>query len=233
MPAIAHDIAARLTEIRTRVARAAERSGRAPDAVRLIAVSKTFGSDAVRAAFDAGQIDFGENKVQEGLQKADETADLPLRWHLIGHVQSNKAKKVSPAFAFVHAVDSIELLRRLDRAAEESGTTPTMLVQVDLAGEVTKHGVPPDLLPALFDAAARCTAVTLGGLMLLPPFSDNPEDTRPWFAKLRQVAQDLIAAGVPATMVRELSMGMSHDYAVAIEEGATMVRVGTAIFGSR
>lgn len=232
MPSAPH-IAARLADIRTRIARAAERAGRSPDDVRLIAVSKTFPADAVRAAFEAGQIDFGENKVQEGLDKIERTADLPLRWHLIGHLQSNKAKKTMPGFAFVHAVDSIDLLRRLDRAAVETGVTPTLLVQVDLADEATKHGATPEELPAIFAEAARCQAVTVAGLMLLPPFADDPEETRPWFARLRAIAQDLLARGVPPAMLRELSMGMSHDFEVAVEEGATIVRVGTAIFGSR
>jgi len=233
MPSLAHDIAARLTLIRERVSRAAERAGRQADRVRLIAVSKTFPSDAVRAAFEAGQVDFGENKVQEGLQKVDQTRDLPLTWHLIGHLQSNKAKKAATAFAFIHAVDSPELLGFLDRAAADAGTTPRLLVQVDLAGEPTKHGARPDEVPAIFEAAARCTAVTLEGLMLLPPFADNPEDARQWFRRLRELASTLVSNGVPTAMVRELSMGMSHDFEVAIEEGATMVRVGTAIFGER
>lgn len=233
MPSLAHDIATRLASIRERIARAAERSGRAADQVRLIAVSKTFPPDAVRAAYEAGQMDFGENKVQEGLQKIEQTRDLPLTWHLIGHLQSNKAKKAATTFPVIHAVDSPELLRLLDRAAAAAGAKPRLLVQVDLAGETTKHGARPDEVRAIFDEAAGCTAVTLEGLMLLPPFAENPEDVRPWFRQLRELAATLVADGVPATMVRELSMGMSHDFEVAIEEGATMVRVGTAIFGER
>lgn len=232
MPA-SRDIAARLTSIRARIARAAERAGRSPDDVRLIAVSKTFPVDAVRAAADAGQVDFGENRVQDGLQKIEQTRDLPLRWHLIGHLQSNKAKKAAAQFAAIHAVDSPELLALLDRAAAEAGATPRLLVQVDLAGEATKHGAPPDALPAIFDQAARCTAVTVEGLMLLPPFADNPDEARPWFRQLRGLATALVDQGVPPAMLRQLSMGMSHDFEVAIEEGATMVRVGTAIFGER
>lgn len=233
MPSLANDIAARLTAVRGRVARAAERAGRRPEDVRLIAVSKTFPADAVRAAFEAGQVDFGENKVQEGLQKIEQTQDLSIRWHLIGHLQSNKAKKAAASFPFVHAVDSPELLHTLDRAAAAAGTTPRMLVQVDLAGEPTKHGARPEELRPIFDAAARCTAVTIEGLMVLPPFVDDPEASRAWFRRLTSLASSLIAQGVPAPMVRELSMGMSHDFEVAIEEGATMVRVGTAIFGER
>jgi pyridoxal phosphate enzyme (YggS family) len=233
MPSLAPDIAARLTTIRARIAGAAERSRRRPDEVRLIAVSKTFPSDAVRSAFAAGQVDFGENKVQEGLQKIEQTRDLPLTWHLIGHLQSNKVKKAVAGFAAIHAVDSSSLLRLVDRAAAEAGTAPRLLVQVDLAGEATKHGARPEELPAIFEEASRCTAVTVEGLMLLPPFAENPEDARPWFRRLRELAGTLVSRGVPAAMVRELSMGMSHDFEVAIEEGATMVRVGTAIFGER
>jgi pyridoxal phosphate enzyme (YggS family) len=233
MPSLAHDIAARLASIRERIARAAERSGRSADHVRLIAVSKTFPADAVRAAYEAGQRDFGENKVQEGLQKIDQTRDLALTWHLIGHLQSNKAKKAATAFPFIHAVDSPELLRLIDRSAADAGARPRLLVQVDLAGETTKFGARPDEVRAIFDEAARCTAATLEGLMILPPFADNPEDARPWFRQLRELAATLVSNGVPAAMVRELSMGMSHDFDVAIEEGATMVRVGTAIFGER
>ncbi len=233
MPSLAHDIGTRLTSVRDRVSRAAERAGRRPEDIRLIAVSKTFSSDAVRAAFEAGQVDFGENKVQEGLQKVEQTHDLPLAWHLIGHLQSNKAKKAAAGFAFIHAVDSPDLLRLLDRAAADAGTKPRLLVQVDLAGEPTKHGARPDEVPAIVHEATRCTSVTLEGLMLLPPFAENPEDTRPWFRRLRELAQTLVSHGAPAAVVRELSMGMSHDFEVAIEEGATMVRVGTAIFGER
>jgi PLP dependent protein len=226
-------IAGRLEEIRARIAAAATRSGRAPADVRLIAVSKTFPIDAVRAAYEAGQRDFGENRVQEVLQKVGVAADMEIRWHLIGHLQSNKARKAADTCHAIHSVDSADLLRRVDAAALAAGRSLEVLVQVDLALEPTKHGAPIDGLPAIFAEAARCTAVHLVGLMLLPPFAENPGDARPWFRQLRGVRDQLRSTGVPETQLAQLSMGMSHDFEVAIEEGATMVRVGTAIFGSR
>jgi pyridoxal phosphate enzyme (YggS family) len=229
-------IAERLAEVRGRIADAARRSGRTANEVTLVAVSKTFGADRVREAWAAGQREFGENKVQEGLQKIAETADIPLRWHLIGHLQSNKAKKAVGPFQCIQAVDSLDLLRRLDAAgaALPPGTAPPdVFVQVDLADEVTKFGAPPDEAADIVRAAASARGVTLHGLMLLPPWSEDPERTRPWFAKLRAFRDRLVAEGVPDRALRHLSMGMSHDYEAAIEEGATVVRVGTAIFGTR
>ncbi len=226
-------IAARLDGIRARIAAAAARSGRTPQAVRLVAVSKTYPSASVAAAVAAGQLDFGENKVQEGLQKIAEATDNRIRWHIIGHLQSNKARKAAEAFHWVHAVDSVSLLRKLDEGAVAAGRRPKALVQVDLAGEATKFGAGPDDLPGIFAAAAECAAVDLVGLMLLPPAGDDPNDARPWFRKLVAVRDGLAAAGIPAARLSELSMGMSHDFEVAIEEGATIVRVGSAIFGER
>jgi pyridoxal phosphate enzyme (YggS family) len=223
----------RLAEIRNRIADAAGRAGRSANDVRLIAVSKTHPIEAVRAAAEAGQRDFGENKVQEALQKIAQSTDTSLRWHLIGHLQSNKARKAASAVGAIHAVDSVELLKRIDQAAHETGRTVDVLIQVDLALEDTKHGTPVEDVPALARAAAECTAARLNGLMLLPPLVADPQDARPWFARLRALRDELLAQGVPADRLRELSMGMSHDFEVAIEEGATMVRVGTAIFGER
>ena len=215
------------------MADAAARVGRHPADVRLIAVSKTFPIDAVRAAYDAGQRDFGENRVQDALQKMDASADMDIRWHLIGHLQSNKARKAAERVDAIHAIDSAELLRRVDAAAAAVPRHLQVLVQVDLAGETTKHGVPPESLAAIFEAAQQCQVTDVVGLMLLPPLAENPEDARPWFQRLREQRDRLLDSGVPPAMLRELSMGMSHDFEVAIEEGATMVRVGTAIFGTR
>jgi pyridoxal phosphate enzyme (YggS family) len=222
-----------LAEVRGRIAAAATSAGRDPSSVQLIAVSKTFPIAAVREAFAAGHRDFGENKVQEGLQKYTTSADLPIRWHLLGHLQTNKARKAASAFAMIQSVDSVELLQKLERAAEESGRTLELLIQVDLAREATKYGAPPGEVPRLFEAAAACRAARIVGLMTLPPIPDTPEDARPWFRRLRDLRDEWLASGVPAPMLRELSMGMSGDFEVAIQEGATMVRVGTAIFGSR
>ncbi|HEX7280551.1 MAG TPA: YggS family pyridoxal phosphate-dependent enzyme [Vicinamibacterales bacterium] len=223
----------RLAEVRDRIADAAGRSGRNPGDVRLIAVSKTHPIDAVRAAAEAGQIDFGENKVQEALQKIAQSTDSSLRWHLIGHLQSNKARKAAAAVNAIHAIDSVDLLTKVDQAAAAAGRAIDVLVQVDLALEDTKFGAPEAEVAAIFAAANGCTAARLTGLMLLPPLAENPEDARPWFTRLRGVRDRLRDSGIPAERLRELSMGMSHDFQVAIEEGATMVRVGTAIFGER
>jgi pyridoxal phosphate enzyme (YggS family) len=226
-------IALRLADVRARMAAASITAGRDPSSVRLIAVSKTFPIELIREAFAAGQREFGENKVQEALQKIERSADLSIRWHLLGHLQTNKARKAAPAFAMIQAVDSVELLQKLDRAAEESGHSPELLIQVDLAGEATKFGATPTEVPRFFEAATACRAARIVGLMTLPPVPDTPEDARPWFRQLRELRDAWLASGVPASMLRELSMGMSGDFEVAIQEGATMVRVGTAIFGSR
>jgi PLP dependent protein len=222
----------RLSRVREAIARAASRAGRDPASVRLIAVSKTFSADHVRAAADLGQLDFGENKVQEGLDKIARTGDLPLRWHLIGHLQSNKAKQ-AVAFSSIQSVDSGGLLQKIDRAAAANGKTVDVLVQVDLAHEATKFGVDATGLRPVLDTAAACPSVRLKGLMLLPPAFDDPEGARPYFAALRVLRDDLLRAGRDPATLGELSMGMSHDFEVAVEEGATMVRVGTAIFGAR
>ena len=227
-------IADNLRGVRARLHEAARRAGRQPDTVTLVAVSKTFGIDAVRAAWAAGQRDFGENKVQEAEGKAAASGDLAgIRWHLIGHLQSNKARRAAAAFAALHTVDSLDLLRRLDGAAADAGTRPEILIQADLAGEATKHGVPEGEVAGVVRAAFEARAVRLAGLMLLPPWNENQEETRPWFVRLRALRDGLVADGVPPEALRHLSMGMSHDYEAAIEEGATIVRVGTAIFGRR
>jgi pyridoxal phosphate enzyme (YggS family) len=227
------DLARRLAEVRERIARAAVRAGRQPDDVRLVAVSKTYSIDDVRAAAAAGQVDFGENRVQEALQKIAAAPDLPVRWHLIGHLQSNKARKAAVPFSCIHSIDRIEILDAVDRAAAEAGTCPEILVQVDLAGEPTKHGAALEVVRGVVERAVQCRAVRLAGLMLLPPWLDDPEAVRPYFRTLRELRDRFAASGVPAHLLRELSMGMSHDFDVAVEEGSTMVRVGTAIFGTR
>jgi pyridoxal phosphate enzyme (YggS family) len=226
-------ISDRLAAIRQRIDAAAQSAGRDPASVRLVAVSKTFPIDCVKEAWLAGHRDFGENRVQEALQKIAASADLKIRWHLLGHLQANKVRKAASAFAMIQSVDSVELLQRLDRAAEEAGAAPDVLVQIDLAGETTKFGAPPDEARRILDAAAACRAVGIRGLMTLPPVPDTPEDARPWFRRLRELRDRWQAEGVPGAMLAELSMGMSGDFEVAVQEGATMVRVGTAIFGSR
>jgi PLP dependent protein len=222
-----------LAAVRARLEQAARAAGRDPATICLVAISKTHPPEAVLTAVSAGQHDFGENRVQEALQKIRATAEHQIRWHLVGHLQSNKARKAASAFHCVHSIDGPDLMQQMDLAAVEAGTTPELLVQVDLAGESTKFGAPEATVPALFEAAGSLRAARLVGLMLLPPFADNPEDARPWFRRLRELRDRLAGSGVPSQQLRELSMGMSHDFHVAIEEGATIVRVGTAIFGER
>jgi pyridoxal phosphate enzyme (YggS family) len=226
-------IADRLTEVRARIAAAGRSAGRDPASVLLVAISKTFPLDLVREAYAAGQRDFGENRVQEALDKIDASRDLPVRWHLVGHLQSNKARRAAQAFATIQSIDSLELLRKVDAAAADAGSAPELLIQVDLAGEATKSGVPPSDGRALFEAASSLRAARVVGVMTLPPYPKTPEDSRPWFRQLRELRDAWLASGVPAAMLRELSMGMSGDFEVAIQEGATLVRVGTAIFGRR
>jgi pyridoxal phosphate enzyme (YggS family) len=226
-------VAGRLSEVRARIDAAARGAGRDPSSVRLVAVSKTFPIDAVREAYAAGHRDFGENRVQEALEKIAASTDLDLRWHLLGHLQTNKARKAAPAFAMIQSLDSVELLRKLDAAAAEAGRSPELLVQVDLAGEATKYGARPEEVPPIFEAASRCTAAKVVGLMTLPPIPDNAEDARPWFRQLQERRQEWLNTGVPPSMLREVSMGMSGDFEIAVQEGATIVRIGTAIFGAR
>jgi len=230
---VASSVAGRLTEVRERIHAAARSAGRSPESIRLVAVSKTFPMSSIREAYEAGQREFGENRVQEGLQKITESTDLSIRWHLLGHLQTNKARKAAASFAMIQSVDSLVLLEKLDQAAVDESRAPELLIQVDLAGEATKFGVPAQDVPGLLDAAAACRAVRVVGLMTLPPVPQTPEEARPWFTQLRRLRDERLAAGVSESMLRELSMGMSADFEVAVQEGATIVRVGTAIFGGR
>lgn len=229
----AADIAANLAAVRRRIDGAAGRAGRKPGEITLVAVSKTFSADVVRRAAACGQRTFGENRVQEGLEKMKDLEDLGLDWHLIGHLQSNKARKAASAFACIESIDNADLLKKVDGAASEAGTRPRVLLQVDLAREATKFGAAEQTVGVLVDAALECRAVVLDGLMIVPPLPDDPEESRPWFRRLRELRDGLVAGGAPAERLAQLSMGMSQDFEVAIEEGATIVRVGSAIFGHR
>ena len=232
MPPVA-DIAGNLEDISRRLRAAAARSGRTPNDILLVAVSKTVSQEIVRAAAAAGHRHFGENRVQEGLDKISATADLPLEWHLIGHLQSNKANKAASAFAWIHSIDSVELLRKVDAAAADAGTRPRVLIQADLAHEMTKFGADEQTVGDIAKAAMEGRAVDLRGLMIVPPIAADAEESRPWFRRLRELRDALVSAGIPAANLAHLSMGMSHDFEVAIEEGATIIRVGTSIFGRR
>jgi pyridoxal phosphate enzyme (YggS family) len=223
-------IAENLESVHARIAAACARAGRAPDAVRLLAVSKTYGPDAVRAAAAAGQRWFGENRVQEAAAKIPECPGN-LAWHLIGHLQSNKAALAARLFDWVHSVDSAKLLETLDRHAAEAGRTLRALVQVNVSGERSKSGLAPAAVPAVLALAPRLRNVQIAGLMTIPPLAADPETARPFFRKLRELRGEWAAA--TGLDLAELSMGMTHDLEVAIEEGATVVRVGTGIFGAR
>lgn len=227
------DIAGNLAAARLRIRKSAQDAGRDPSNVRLLAVSKTFSLEHVRAAAAAGQQDFGENRVQEALQKIGGSADLTIRWHLIGTLQSNKVRKAVPAFSAIHSVDSLNLLEAIEETARQAGVAPELFIQVDLAGEATKHGASPAVATAIVEAASRCRSARSVGLMTIPPYFEDPEHARPYFAELRELRATLLRRGIEPSQVRELSMGMSHDFEIAVQEGATVVRLGTAIFGRR
>jgi pyridoxal phosphate enzyme (YggS family) len=228
------DITENLTAIRKRIDAACRRSGRDPREVKLIAVSKTHPADTIREAIAAGCKSFGENKVQEAEGKIAEIGRAAAEWHLIGHLQSNKARKAVQLFDVIHSLDSVELPERLDRICIEEGRNELpVLVQVDLAGEETKSGVAEADLDELVSFLSRCERLAFIGLMVLPPYFEDPEATQTYFVRLREMRDRLASEGKFKRGSGELSMGMSHDFEVAIEEGATMVRVGTAIFGER
>jgi hypothetical protein len=223
-----------IKEVYRIISRGALKADRSPDEVQLIVVTKTVGQQAIREAVDSGIRLFGENRVQEAKKKilSDEIKAMPerLEWHLIGHLQKNKAKDAVQLFEVIHSVDSIELACELDRQADTIGKIQRVLVQVKLSEEETKSGVTEKELPELLERIAQLKHLRLEGLMTIPPYLDNVRDVIPYFRRLRQLRDEAEKAGFS---LPELSMGMSHDYEAAIEEGATMVRIGTAIFGER
>jgi pyridoxal phosphate enzyme (YggS family) len=219
--------------VRADVAERARAAGRDPASVRLIAVGKTQPAAAIAAAHRAGLTDFGENYAQELRDKGAELAAVGLAWHFIGALQRNKAKYVVGLATLVHTVDSRALLEEIERLAARRGITQRVLVEVNVGGEAAKSGVAPGELPALLDALAAAPHVRCEGLMTIPPFGEAAESSRPYFAALRALRDAEAARTRPNVALDELSMGMSGDYGVAIEEGATLVRVGTAIFGER
>ena len=222
-------IAANLEMVRGRMVTACARAGRAPEAVRLLAVSKTYGPEAVREAAAAGQRRFGENRVQEAAAKIPECPGN-LEWHLVGHLQGNKAAAAARLFDWVHSVDSAKLLEALDRHAAEAGRTLQVLVQVNVSGERSKSGLAPAAAADALAAGDALRNVQVRGLMTIPPLTADPEAARPHFRRLREMRDGWAAAGRD---LPELSMGMTHDLEVAVEEGATFVRVGTGVFGAR
>lgn len=234
-------IATALEHVLNRIQGVAAKAGRNAEEIKLVAVSKGVALERILEAIDAGVKILGENRVQEAQKKiqmfsAQMTSPLPSRtergteWHLIGHLQRNKAKTAVQLFNVIHSVDSTELAEEINRHAENLNKKQKILVQLKLSDEIAKHGVPEKNHLELFQKLMHMKNIEMEGLMTIPPFFDDPEKTRPYFKKLRQIADNLIEKGYP---IRELSMGMSHDFEVAIEEGATMVRIGTAIFGER
>jgi len=223
-------IAANFETIRAQIAEAAARSHRRADAITLIAVSKTHSPETILEAVDAGQLVFGENRVQEARAKMP-LLPSRLRWHLIGHLQSNKIRQALPAFERLHGIDTLDLARDVNRIAGELGLFPKVFLEVNIAGESTKYGFKPEALRAAMEELLTLDRVSVDGLMVIPPFAPEAEASRKYFAALRELRDRLSSEF--RTPLPELSMGMSGDFAVAIEEGATFVRVGTALFGER
>ena len=222
-------IRANLESVRRRVAAAAERAGRAPESVRLVAVTKTVGLEEIRALHDLGVRDFGESRVLEALRRIEALKGLDARWHMIGHIQTKKANKAIGAFDLIHSLDSVRLAQALDAHAARSDTVVSALVEVNVSGEATKDGFAPgDLGPAL-EKISRMKSLRVDGLMAMAPIAADPEQTRPVFAQLRAL-RDRFAHAAPGTELRWLSMGMSQDFEVAVEEGADLIRVGSALF---
>ena len=229
-------ISENIADLQKRIAEAAQRAGRRPEEIALMAVSKTHPPERIREAHAAGLRLFGENRVQEFAGKAAALVDLAgAEWHMIGHLQTNKAAKAAELFSGVDSVDSVKLAEKLDAAARNLGKKFAMLIEINVGGEAAKSGVAPDSpdLENLLWAARRFEALEFRGLMTVPPFTDDPEGARPYFRKLRELRDAIAVRKLSAVAMHVLSMGMSHDFQVAIEEGSTCVRVGTAIFGER
>ena len=216
-----------LSEVKSKIERAALKSGRRADEIKLVAVSKTHAAEVLQAAIEAGATVFGENKVQEAGGKIEILGREPLEWHLIGNLQANKARRAVKLFDCIQTLDSIELAKRLERICiEENRASLSVLAQIDLANEATKNGIKESELSATIEFLKNCGRLKFDGLMTIPPYFDDVEKVRPFFKRLREIRDAVLPNG-------ELSMGMSHDFETAIEEGATIIRVGTAIFGSR
>jgi pyridoxal phosphate enzyme (YggS family) len=228
------EIAENLRDVRERIARAATAAGRSPDEVQLVAVSKTFPVASISEAISAGQTCFGENRVQEAEPKIRHFhGEHRVEWHLVGHLQSNKARKACELFDVIHSLDSIRLAQRISQACLELNKNISLLLQVDLGREETKSGADPEQVRGIIEAVSTLNGIRLDGLMTLPPLFDDPERTRPYFSQLRELLHTLEAERPGCLGRRHLSMGMSHDFETAIQEGATMVRIGTSIFGAR
>ena len=235
-PETVMSIAEHIRDVEERIAGAALRAGRNPREISLIAVTKTVPPDRIREAYDAGVRLFGENRVQEFATKAQALADLKgTEWHMIGHLQSNKARAATELFHAVDSVDSLRLLERLNNVAKELGKRIPVLIEINIGGEQAKSGVGPDSseFERMLAASPSCEHLQIHGLMTVPPYNDDPEQSRPYFRRMGALRDEISSRKLPAVQLATLSMGMSHDFEVAIEEGSTCVRVGTAIFGVR
>ena len=229
-------IAQNVAELRERIAAATLRTGRDPEEVTLMAVSKTFAPECIREAYAAGLRVFGENRIQEFTGKATALADLKnADWHMIGHLQTNKTAKAVELFTTIASVDSLRLAEKLNSAAQQVGKKLRALIEINVGGETAKSGMPPESpeFEGLLRAASRLEHMEFLGLMTIPPFSEDPQQMRPYFRKLRKLRDEIQARKLPNLSMHVLSMGMSHDFEVAIEEGSSCVRIGTAIFGER
>ena len=222
-----------ITRVRERIAAACRRAGRRPESIKLVAVSKTVPPPLIRRAYETGLRDFGENRVQEAVDKRTALSDLAAVWHLVGHLQTNKANSARELFHWVQTVDSARVAQKLHQAPLCREDRLPVLIQVRLGDEPTKSGVQESGVLQLAEQVSMLRTLELRGLMVLPPYFEEAEQVRPFFRRLRELASTIESAGLPNVAMQELSMGMSHDFEVAIEEGATIVRVGTAIFGER
>ncbi len=228
-----HSIARAVQAIQEQVLQTARQCGRNPDEIRIVAVSKTHPPESVQAAFQSGMRIFGENRVQEAETKIADLHNLPIEWHLIGHLQTNKVKKAVSLFTAIHSVDSPKLIQALEREATLQNRTLPILLQLNLAGESSKTGADADELETLLTALRQSPHLQCRGLMTIPPFFDDPEKVRPFFRQLRELGERYRTDIVREGNTLELSMGMTHDFPIAIQEGATLIRIGTALFGNR
>jgi PLP dependent protein len=229
-------ISQNIARVREQIDSAARRAGREPQSVTLMAVTKTVSPELIREAYEAGVRVFGENRMQEFAAKHDALGDLKdAEWHMVGHLQSNKAHAAAELFHAIDSIDSVRLLQRLNSAAKELGKALLVLIEINIGGEAAKSGIAPESseLEEMLNFAETCGSIKIRGLMAVPPYDDDPEKSRPYFRKMRALFEQIAARRLPAVNMQTLSMGMSHDFEVAIEEGSTCVRVGTAIFGKR
>ncbi len=226
-------VAQRLRDVLARIEAAREKAARPPGCVRLVAATKNVPPSKIELALDAGLSIAGENRVQEALSKMAALKARPVRWHFIGQLQRRKVRSIMGLFELIHSVDSLELAQEIDRRASQSGAVQDVLLEVNIGGEASKAGFEPDGLLGAMPALAALSHIRIQGLMTVPPMTADPEGARPFFSHLRRLAQSIADRNLPSVSMRELSMGMSNDFEVAIEEGATLVRVGTAIFGAR